>query len=99
MLVWWISAIVLLWICLAPVAIYLYDPKRLRKYPNQNFLSGLTSLAYVYERRNPFHKRVLRVHHEKHPILRTSPTVLSFASVAAIKDIYGHGSLCLKDDV
>ncbi|KAJ5369769.1 benzoate 4-monooxygenase cytochrome P450 [Penicillium cataractarum] len=99
MLVWWISAIALLWICLAPVAIYLHDPKRLRKYPNQNFLSGLTSLAYVYERRNHFRTRELHVHHKKHPILRTGPTALSFSSVAAIKDIYGHGSPCLKDDV
>lgn len=86
-------------LCVRPFATYLYDSKRLRKYPNQNFLSGLTSLAYVYERRTPFRTRELRHQHQHHPILRTGPNVLSFGNVAAIKDIYGHGSPCLKDDV
>lgn len=95
---WMILATFVVWLCVAPFAIYLYDPKRLRRYPNQNFLSGLTSLAYVYERRNAFRTRLLRLQHEKHPILRTGPAALSFRDVAAIKDIYGHGSPCLKDD-
>ncbi|PLB50811.1 benzoate 4-monooxygenase cytochrome P450 [Aspergillus steynii IBT 23096] len=90
---------ILAWLFITPFATYLYDPKRLRKYPNQNFLSGLTSLAYVYERRKSFRTRDLRIQHERHPILRTGPSVLSFGSVSAIKDIYGHGSPCLKDDV
>lgn len=94
-----ILAIIVVWLCVAPFAIYLYDSKHLRKYPNQNFLSGLTSLAYVYERRNSFRTRELRRKHEKYPILRCGPKVLSFASVGAIRDIYGHGSPCLKDNV
>ncbi|PYI01030.1 benzoate 4-monooxygenase cytochrome P450 [Aspergillus sclerotiicarbonarius CBS 121057] len=99
MALWLILAAILVWLCVAPFAVYFYDAKRLRQYPNQNVLSGLTSLAYVYERRNPFRTRELRIQHEKHPILRTGPSVLSFGSVGAIKDIYGHGSPCLKDDV
>lgn len=99
MFIWLVSITIVLWFCLAPFAIYLYEPQSLRKYPNQNFLSGFTSLAYVYERLNSFRTRELRAQHEKHPILRTGPTALSFASVGAIKDIYGNGSPCLKDDV
>ncbi|CAG8384547.1 unnamed protein product [Penicillium salamii] len=96
---WILLGAILAWLCTAPLAIYLYDPKRLRRYPNQNIFSGLTSLAYVYERRNSFRTEILHSQHERHPILRTGPNVLSFGSVAAIKDIYGHGSPCLKDDV
>lgn len=99
MILCFILPAIAIWLCVAPLAIYLYDSKRLRRYPNQNFLSGLTSLAYVYERRHPFRTRELHPQHERHPILRTGPTVLSFRSVEAIKDIYGHGSPCLKDDV
>lgn len=99
MAAWLTLAAIVLCLCVRPFAIYFYDPKRLRRYPNQSFLSGLTSLAYVYERQTPFRTRELRRQHEHHPILRTGPSVLSFGSVAAIKDIYGHGSPCLKDDV
>lgn len=61
MLIWLISTLAVLWLCLAPFAIYLYDPKHLRRYPNQNFLSDLTSLSYPYERRNSFRTKELRV--------------------------------------
>ncbi|KAE8153133.1 benzoate 4-monooxygenase cytochrome P450 [Aspergillus avenaceus] len=90
---------ILVWQCVTPFVIYFYDPNRLRRYPNQNLFSGLTSLAYVYERRHSFRTRELRLQHDKHPILRLSPTVLSFGSVEAVKDIYGHGSPCVKDDM
>ncbi|KAJ5114818.1 benzoate 4-monooxygenase cytochrome P450 [Penicillium alfredii] len=87
------------WVILTPILRYFYDAKDLRKYPNQNFLSGLTSLAYVWERRNNFRTRKLYHDHQQHPIIRLGPTVLSFGDVGAIQDIYGHGTLCLKDDV
>ncbi|KAF2233598.1 putative cytochrome P450 [Viridothelium virens] len=35
--------------------------------------------------------------HQEHPILRTGPNTLSFGSVRAIKDIYGHNTPCSKD--
>lgn len=99
MALWLILATIVVWLCAKPFFIYLCDSKGLRKYPTQNFLSGLTSLAYVYERRKTFRTRDLHVQHKTHSILRTGPSVLSFGSVEAIKDIYGHGSPCLKDDV
>ncbi|KAJ5584429.1 benzoate 4-monooxygenase cytochrome P450 [Penicillium hispanicum] len=93
---WLMLAAILAWVCVAPFAIYLYDPKRLRRYPNQNFLSGLTSLAYVYERTNSFRTKELRSQHDKYSILRTGPTGLSFGSVGAIKDIStGTGRLLI----
>lgn len=94
-----LCTLTLIWIIVFPVLRYLYDAKNLRKYPNQNCFSGLTSLAYVLERRNNFRTRKLYREHLQHPIIRLGPTVLSFASVGAIKDIYGHGTPCLKDDV
>lgn len=36
--------------------------------------------------------------HKERPVLRTGPNSLSFGSICAIKDIYGHGTPCTKDE-
>jgi len=36
--------------------------------------------------------------HKEHPVIRTGPNTLSFGSVRAIKDIYGHSTKTLKDE-
>ncbi|KAK9857733.1 hypothetical protein MYU51_019929 [Penicillium brevicompactum] len=82
-----------------PLAIYFYDAKGFRKYHNLNFLSGITSLSYVWEHRRSFRTRRLYDLHQKHAVIRLGPRALSFADVRAIKDIYGHGTPCRKDDV
>lgn len=82
-----------------PLAIYFYDAKGFRKYPKLNFLSGITSLSYVWEHRQSFRTKRLYGLHQKYPVIRLGPSTLSFADVRAIKDIYGHGSPCRKDDV
>ncbi|KAK1654960.1 cytochrome P450 [Colletotrichum phormii] len=41
---------------------------------------------------------LVNLHREKGPILRTGPNTLSFSDVRAIKDIYGHGTPCIKDE-
>lgn len=82
-----------------PVVLYLYDPKNLRKYPHVNILSGVTSLAYVWEHMYCFRTRRLYNQHREHPVIRVGPNALSFADVGAIGDIYGHGTPCRKDDV
>lgn len=94
-----IIAAIVLYFFLKPLASYLYDAKGLRKYPNQNLLSGLTSLSYVWERTEHFRTRRLNDLHRKYPIIRTGPNALSFSDVRAIKDIYGHNTPCRKDDV
>ncbi|KAF4208757.1 hypothetical protein CNMCM8927_008706 [Aspergillus lentulus] len=94
-----ILAVVLAYLCARPFIVYFYDAKGLRKYPDLNPLSGITSLAYVWEHSNHFRTRHLYLKHRKHPVIRVGPNVLSFADVRAIKDIYGHGTPCRKDDV
>ncbi|GMG01768.1 unnamed protein product [Aspergillus oryzae] len=73
--------------------------KKLRKYPNQNFLSGVTNLASIRERQRKFRTRELYLQHQKHPIIRVAPNMLSFRDVKAIKDIYGFGSPCQKHEI
>jgi benzoate 4-monooxygenase len=94
-----ILAAVFAYLCAKPLIVYFYDGKGLRKYPVLNPLSGITSLAYVWEHLNNFRTRRLYLEHQKHPVIRVGPNVLSFADVRAIKDIYNHGTPCRKDDV
>jgi benzoate 4-monooxygenase len=86
-------------VALRPLIIYLYDSKNLRKYPTQNPLSGLTNLASIRERLRPFRTRDLYLQHQKHPIIRVAPDILSFRDVAAIKDVYSFSSPCQKHEM
>ncbi|KAB8221472.1 cytochrome P450 [Aspergillus novoparasiticus] len=84
---------------LGPLVLYFYDSKKLRKYPNQNILSGITNLASIRERLRRFRTRQLYYQYQKHPIIRVAPNILSFRDVKAIKDIYGFGSPCQKHEM
>ena len=76
----------------------LWDPKGLRKYEGFSKLSGVTDLAYCWLSDCGFRSRNLyQAHQEKGPILRIGPNALSFGHVAALRDIYGHGTKCSKD--
>lgn len=87
-------------LCLAQTLfVYVWDPKRLRRFPNQNKLSGITGLGYIYERCRGFRSRNLHVVHQKHPIVRVGPNSLSFSSPDAIRSIYGHVTPCSKGDM
>jgi hypothetical protein len=68
-----------------PVVEYFRDPKGLRKYPNLNFLSGITDLAFVYESHKGFRSHVLLEAHQKSPVIRIGPNSLSYSDLAAIK--------------
>jgi hypothetical protein len=68
-----------------PVAEYFRDPKGLRKYPNLNFLSGITDLAFVYESHKGFRSHALLEAHQKSPVVRIGPNSLSYSDLAAIK--------------
>ncbi|RYP48869.1 hypothetical protein DL769_011154 [Monosporascus sp. CRB-8-3] len=86
-----------------PVIDYFRDVRGFRKYPLQNFLSGITSLAYNWEIGRP-HKtlrtrRLYEAHQKKGPIIRVAPDWLSFGTAAAVKDIYGHKSPLVKNEV
>lgn len=86
-----------------PVIDYLRDRRGLRKYPVQNLLSGVTTLAYNWEigRRHKTlrTRRLYEAHQEKGPIIRVAPDWLSFGTAAAVKDIYGHKSPLVKNEV
>ncbi|KAL1839001.1 hypothetical protein VTK73DRAFT_4147 [Phialemonium thermophilum] len=60
--------------------------------------SGMSNLPFIIlSHRGNRSLRLVKLHKE-HPILRTGPNALSFGRVAAIKDIYGHGTPCTKDE-
>lgn len=94
-----LSVLVALW----PVVEYFWDARGFRKYPKQNFLSGLTTLAYNWEigRKHAVNRtrRLYLMHQKKGPVIRVGPNWLSFGSSAAVKDIYGHKSPLLKNEV
>ncbi|KAJ3542943.1 hypothetical protein NM208_g3834 [Fusarium decemcellulare] len=88
------------YLIIKPIVYYFLDPKGLRKYPNYAFLSGLTDLRHCYLSSQGFRSRDLYEAHKKtgEPILRIGPNSLSFGDTRAIKQIYGHGTKCIKDD-
>lgn len=67
-----------------PILNYSRDPKGLRCYPNFYTLSSVSDLPYIYEA------------HKEHPVLRVGPNSLFYDDPQAIKDIYGHGTACVK---
>lgn len=80
-----------------PVYDYLRDSKKLRRFPS-------VSIAAFTEGWNLVHQicrtRTVAVHeaHLKYgPAVRVGPKHVSFATLDAIKDIYGHGTPALKD--
>ncbi|KAL9112411.1 MAG: hypothetical protein Q9227_003253 [Pyrenula ochraceoflavens] len=87
---------------LKPLLVYFKDEKGLRKYPMQNWFSGIHNLAYGFEvgrDHELFHTRRLHERLVKDPIIRIGPNWLSFGRAQAAQDIYGYTSPCLKADV
>lgn len=83
-----------------PIVEYFRDPKGFRRFHNLSPLAALTDLVWMREAS----KRGIRSHklyelHKTHPVIRIGPNSLSYGSVEAIKDIYGHGTKCLKGDM
>ena len=77
-------------------AIYCYDAKRLRRFPNLSALSGMTDLPWVWESIRGRRYKTLHAAHQTHPIVRISPNTISFNSPSAASTIYGHGSPAVK---
>jgi cytochrome P450 len=80
-----------------PIFRYFRDPKQLRRYPGP-FLAGITNIWIMYK--HYIGQRTSTVHelHQKHgKILRIGPNSLSFSSLDAARDIYGHGTPTSKD--
>ncbi|KAI5795129.1 cytochrome P450 [Geopyxis carbonaria] len=96
------SAAFLLFYSLArPVFWYLYDPKGLRRYANAHPISGITNLWYMaIASRGNRSKNLLELHKARgERAYRVGPNHVTFPDLAAIKDIYGHGSTLRKGEV
>ncbi|KXH32538.1 cytochrome P450 oxidoreductase [Colletotrichum simmondsii] len=89
---------VLFYFIVYPLIEYFRDPKRLRRFPAFKPLAGVTNLVFMREAALGFRSKTLYEKHKKHPVLRTGPNSLSYGTVEAIKDIYGHGTKCLKGE-
>ncbi|KAL3482300.1 cytochrome P450 [Aspergillus californicus] len=59
----------------------------------------VTSLGYIIERCRGFRSRALHKSHENHPVVCIGPRSLIFSSPGAIRDIYGHGTACVKGEI
>lgn len=81
----------------APIITYIRDPKNLRRYPNFRPLSGISDIPFLLAAQRGFRSRTLRALHQRNPVLRVGPNALSYGAPAAIKDIYGQGTTCVKD--
>ncbi|KAL2836682.1 cytochrome P450 [Aspergillus pseudoustus] len=82
-----------------PIIIYFLDPKGLRRFPAMSLLAGVTNIPYMIESARGARSKRLAELHKKHPVLRVGPNSLSYGDVRAIKDIYGHSTKCIKDDM
>jgi cytochrome P450 len=70
----------------------------MRKFDNMSAFSGISNIPFMILAAKGNRSTHLAKLHKKNPILRTGPNSLSFGSVQAIKDIYGHGTPCIKDE-
>ncbi|KAH8199398.1 hypothetical protein TruAng_006442 [Truncatella angustata] len=81
-----------------PLVAYFRDPKGLRRFSNFSPFAGITTIPFMILAHGGARSAHLAKLHQKEPVLRIGPNTLSFGSVRAIKDIYGHGTHCTKDE-
>lgn len=80
-----------------PLYHYFHDTKSFRQFPNYSLFSGISDWPYCLLSARGSRSRDLTALHKQYPIIRIGPNNLSFGHVDAIKDIYGHGTHCIKD--
>ncbi|KAF2452413.1 putative cytochrome P450 monooxygenase [Lineolata rhizophorae] len=93
-----LTIVIVFYFVVYPVIVYFRDAKGLRKFPNMSPFSGMSNLPFMILAHGGARSSYLVKLHKEHPILRTGPNTLSFGDVRAIKEIYGHGTPCLKDE-
>ncbi|TKA26013.1 hypothetical protein B0A50_05525 [Salinomyces thailandicus] len=78
---------------------YFKDPKGLRRFPGMDIFAPFTSISMILVAYRGFRSnRLLELHSQGQPVIRTGPNVLSYGDPRAIKDIYGHNTKCVKDE-
>lgn len=90
------AAVVLLYSCWLFV-VYLYDAKRLRRFPALNPLAGLCFVPWMWASIRLRRFTTLHAAHKHSPIVRIGPNALSFNDPRAAQAIYGHGTPTVKD--
>jgi cytochrome P450 len=75
---------------------YLYDSKRLRRFPSLSPLAGLTNLPWLWSSITLRRYKDLHEAHKQHTVVRVGPNILSFNDAVAAATIYGHGSPAVK---
>lgn len=95
-----IAIVAVAYFIVLPIIKYFRDPKGFRRFPNLSPLAALTDLAWMNEASKGGNRsNTLYELHKTHPVVRIGPNSLSYGTVQAIKDIYGHGTKCLKGDM
>ena len=92
------SLSLLVYTVICPLYLYFKDPKKLRRFPGPPAAAITNTWGVLHQY---FHTRTEAVHqaHQKYGnIVRIGTNHLSFASVEAIRDIYGHGTPVTKDN-
>ena len=92
------SALLFVNVVLYPLYVYLADRHALRRYPSVSIAAFSNAWGVLHQY---FHTRTEVVHaaHLKYgPVVRVGPTHVSYATLQAIRDIYGHGTPACKDD-
>ncbi|KAH0529040.1 hypothetical protein TsFJ059_003840 [Trichoderma semiorbis] len=92
----YLLSVALLLLILEPLFTYYWDPKKLRRFPNARFLSGVSDVGYMLQRYRGFRSKEIHESHLQHPVVRVGPNSLSFSTPDAIRAIYGHNTPCLK---
>lgn len=81
-----------------PTVRYFNDSYNLRRYPSVS-IAGFTNAWGLLQQY--FHRRTIAIH-EAHlrygKIVRVGTRHVSFASIQAVRDVYGHGTPLIKDD-
>lgn len=96
-----LAASAIIFLVVIPIAKYLYDPYRLRRFPAASKLAAITPIWCAW---NSYWGRrftsIQQAHERLGPVVRISPSHVSFTDPAAIKDIYGHsnGAKVMKDE-
>ncbi|KAJ5760427.1 hypothetical protein N7520_007583 [Penicillium odoratum] len=88
---------VLIYFLALPIIAYFREPKGLRKFPQLSIWSGISDWPYMRESQKEFRSQYMLQKHKQHLTLRIGPNSLSCSDASAIKDIYGHGTICIKD--
>ncbi|KAH7176387.1 cytochrome P450 [Dactylonectria macrodidyma] len=81
-----------------PWIVYIKDSKGLRQFPNMSLFSGMSDLPFILVAHGGARSAYLAKLHKDEPVIRIGPNSLSVGRVAAIKDIYGRGVPCTKDE-